>query len=108
MKKIFLIVVAVLLFIGVEVNAQNNWSAGNHYQYRGNVWTECGLPYATTDNWGNYSGIYKTCKTSVWYQEWKEGYVYYWNSYTGRWYKEFYRGYSWYFKWNITYVFVRW
>lgn len=108
MKTLRNFLVTIILLIGVEVAAQSAWSTGRFYQYKGTVQTICGDPYPTWDNYGNYTGMFKTCKTTVWRQEWRSGYTWYWNYNSQRWYKKWYEGYAWQYRWNYTYHFVRW
>ncbi len=99
MKRILFLLLVTLSVS--QASAQSGWSSGNYYAYKGNVIKDnCSYGTARYDFYGRYLGTYQTCRVTVWYQEWREGYIYLWNSYTGQWYTEWRSGTFWYFKWQ--------
>ena len=106
MKKLIVILLFAIIFMAENSYSQTSWSSEKWYAYKGNVWTECGNPYpkySRPDQWGRqfFLGYYKQCKTTVWHQEWREGYIYYWNAQQRYWYKRYEKGTFWYYTWNI-------
>ena len=99
MKKLLFVLVWALTVNLAQ--AQSEWSPGFNYQYRGDIITEaCSVPYPKYNGYGQYIGTYQCFRTTVWHQEWRQGYVHLWNANTGQWYGEWRRGTFWYYTWN--------
>lgn len=97
-KLLFVLVLTVMVNLA---HAQSNWSQGNFYQYRGQIFNElCSNLYPKYNGYGQYVGTFQCIRTSVWHQEWRQGYIYLWNPSTGQWYTEWKQGSFWYFTWQ--------
>ena len=106
MKKLLFLLLLIATINTTQ--AQSGWQQGEFYQYRGSVFSEpCSQPYPKHNAYGYYEGIFQCIRTTVWRQEWRQGYIYLWNFNTGQWYSEWRQGTFWYYTWRNDERFVR-
>lgn len=97
-KKTLLTLTLVLGF-AIGAIAQNGWSVGRYYAYKGGSDVVCG-PVQTiykSNGYTQWTEGWQTCKRRNWHQEYRSGYVYYWGP--NGWYSQYKEGYFWYFTW---------
>lgn len=103
MKLFKNLLITLVLFFSVIIgaDAQSGWNEGYYYAYQGGSDVSCGSVYTITNGNGFtwWTEGWQSCQQREWYQEYKSGYIYLWNSSTGQWYTEWREGYFWYFTW---------
>lgn len=101
--KNFLLVMSFLI-MGITTSfSQSGYQTGRYYAYQGATTTQ--TDYRNVYNaWCNCWQTVKYCRQLSWYQEYREGYVYYWNYQTNSWYYKYESGYFWYCTWSGWYM----
>lgn len=99
MKKLVLMFAFLTI---VQISFSQNWSVGQYYANRGEVWTEWQNQFTGYyDYYGN--PIYQRyCRQTQWYSEYRSGYYYVWNGY--QWISQWYEGTQWYCTWSGWYA----
>ena len=103
MKKIIkLIFITTLLFV-LSNNisyAQYGWQSNTYYVDKGTVNTE--VMYTSEINSYGYVYSVKWCRTVVWHNQYRNGYVYEWINWNGiyQWRRRYMNGNYWYYTWT--------
>lgn len=105
MKKLVFLMIMCFALISTTINAQSGWQQGNYYQYQGSIfWEPCSAVYPKFNNFGQRIGYFQCRRTTVWHQEWRQGYIYIWGPYG--WETRWQQGNFWYFTWRTDEVLI--